>query len=188
MFYIIPGWLISLVTFPGVIIHEIAHRLFCDITGVTVYGIKYFFLDPDSDTVGCVWHGGSNRISDNLLIALAPLLVNTIVCCICTFPYMSQMYLLGECISHEHYSIQFSYSVLAWIGLSAGGHAFPSDQDMQSIAYIAEYHENMLVAFLLSHLVTLVYMLNVFNRILLSFAYAWGISQLFAQAVWSPFL
>ena len=35
--FMIPGFLVALVTFPGIICHEIAHKFFCDIAGVPVY-------------------------------------------------------------------------------------------------------------------------------------------------------
>lgn len=39
---IIPGFLISLLTFPGVMVHEFAHQLFCRIMRVPVYDVVYF--------------------------------------------------------------------------------------------------------------------------------------------------
>ena len=39
---IIPGPIIALLTFPGVIVHEFAHKLFCDIFNVPVYYVNYF--------------------------------------------------------------------------------------------------------------------------------------------------
>ncbi len=42
---IIPGVLISLVTFPGVVIHELAHQLFCMLCGLKVYEVKYFQIN-----------------------------------------------------------------------------------------------------------------------------------------------
>lgn len=41
-YMIIPGFLISILTFPGVIVHEIAHQLFCRICGVAVLDVCYF--------------------------------------------------------------------------------------------------------------------------------------------------
>lgn len=39
---LIPGWLISLLTFPGVIIHEWAHKKFCEWLGILVHKVVYF--------------------------------------------------------------------------------------------------------------------------------------------------
>lgn len=35
--FFVPGPVIAAVTFPGVIVHEAAHRFFCDLGGVPVY-------------------------------------------------------------------------------------------------------------------------------------------------------
>ena len=51
----IPGWLISLVTFPGVVVHEAAHRFFCDVTDTPVYEVSYF--RPRGKPAGYVIHG-----------------------------------------------------------------------------------------------------------------------------------
>ena len=40
--FVIPGFIISLVTFPGVIVHELAHQIFCMLMKVPVYDVKYF--------------------------------------------------------------------------------------------------------------------------------------------------
>ena len=39
---IIPGWLIGLVTFPGVIVHEAAHLFFCKLRRVAVFDVCFF--------------------------------------------------------------------------------------------------------------------------------------------------
>jgi len=38
----IPGKVVSLLTFPGVIVHELAHKIFCEMAGVQVYEVCYF--------------------------------------------------------------------------------------------------------------------------------------------------
>lgn len=52
----IPGIIISLVTFPGVIIHELAHKVFCYLFGVRVYEVVYFQVKDLSAPVGYVLH------------------------------------------------------------------------------------------------------------------------------------
>lgn len=38
----IPGVIISIITFPGVIVHELAHQIFCYLMKIPVYEVKYF--------------------------------------------------------------------------------------------------------------------------------------------------
>lgn len=53
---LIPGFLISLVTFPGVMVHELAHLVFCKLTNTPVYlGAlgSIFWLDAIYGAGGC---------------------------------------------------------------------------------------------------------------------------------------
>ena len=58
--FFIPGQLISLLTFPGVIVHEWAHKLYCNWTGVLVHKVVYFqFANP----AGYVLHSEPKNIA-----------------------------------------------------------------------------------------------------------------------------
>ena len=43
------GKVVSILTFPGVILHEYAHKLACEYYGVPVYDVKYFSFKLDKD-------------------------------------------------------------------------------------------------------------------------------------------
>ena len=125
MFIYIPGQLITILTFPGVIIHEIAHRFFCDLTKVPVYEVKYFLLAEE--TVGYVLHGPTNNIKHQFLITIGPLIINTFLCAVFTFPFYISVFGLKE---------PYQYLILllmAWLGFSSGIHAFPSNQDLNAL-------------------------------------------------------
>ena len=67
--FIIPGQLISLATFPGVIVHEAGHMLFCKLRHVAVLDVCFFrFGNP----AGYVVHEPVNRFSTSLLITFGP--------------------------------------------------------------------------------------------------------------------
>lgn len=59
---IIPGFLISIVTFPGVIVHEMAHQIFCRLCGVAVFDVCYFRFGNPS---GYVVHEIPKKASSN---------------------------------------------------------------------------------------------------------------------------
>lgn len=118
MFYI-PGWLIALVTFPGVIAHEAAHRFFCDVCGIRVLDACYFRLGNPS---GYVTHEATTRLGPAFLITAGPLIVNTILCSLLTLTPV-----IAISLGRIHPD-PFFY-VLFWVGLSVGVHAFPSNQD-----------------------------------------------------------
>lgn len=122
MFFFIPGWAFATITFPGVIIHEIAHRLFCDLTKTPVYEVCYFRVGNPS---GYVIHGEVKGLGKSFLISVAPLIINSVFCMLLTIPFVLSLWL-----DIEHSNPLFI--LLAWIGFSSGMHAFPSNQDMNN--------------------------------------------------------
>jgi len=117
----IPGWLIALLTFPGVICHEMAHRFFCDLARVPVYAVSYIRI---GNPAGYVVHGGAEDSRSALLISMGPLIVNTVLCSLITFAAMIPIFILQA----GHAS--GVTILLMWVGISIGMHAFPSDTDM----------------------------------------------------------
>lgn len=130
MIIIIPGWLIALVTFPGVIIHEIAHKFFCDLTKTKVYKVAYFI--PLEKTAGYVIHEGAHNALSSFLIAVAPFFINSVVCIMLTLPYGIDFLMP---ISHHEMSVfaAIAKSFITWVGFSAGLHAMPSNKDLDSV-------------------------------------------------------
>jgi len=122
--FFIPGWLIELLTFPGVIVHEIGHRIFCHLTGVPVYAVRYYkFWGKPS---GFVIHGPPPTLKAALLIAIGPLILNTLLCSLLTFSAVVPLIILKDS------NTAFPDLLLMWFGISAGMHAFPSNHDMES--------------------------------------------------------
>ena len=103
--------------------HEIAHRFFCDLTKVPVYKVSYFDFESFG---GYVIHGEAKGLGKNFLISIGPLIVNTILCALFMFPAVFPFLILYD------KSIGSVTLLLAWLGLSIGMHAFPSNHDMQS--------------------------------------------------------
>lgn len=169
---IIPGEYIALVTFPGVVIHEIAHRFFCDIFRVPVYEVCYFA--PFSSTSGCVVHQPTESLKANFFIAMGPLFINSIVCMICTFPFRAALSLTGGLC--EGTSLEW---FLLWIGISAGMHALPSHVD---IDYLKErFTKDLPEHFLFIFPIIVLYILkglNYLRVIWIDLFYALGMSCL----------
>ena len=115
----IPGELIALLTFPGVILHEWAHKKFCDWSKVTVFKVKYFqFWNREA---GFVLHEQPTKLSQTFWISVGPLLFNSIL-----------VIILGYIIVHIVPST-FKYYLLLWLAFSTGLHAFPSNPDAQNV-------------------------------------------------------
>ena len=122
--FIIPGWLIAYLTFPGVIVHEAAHKFFCDLANVPVFSVCYFQKGTPS---GYVIHATTSSLRANLLISIGPLIVNTLLCALlCFTPAVVNQ--LDEAKS------PFVFFLLGWLGISIGMHAFPSSQDMNNFS------------------------------------------------------
>lgn len=154
---IIPGPIVSLLTFPGVIVHEAAHRFFCDVAKVPVYAVRYFrFGNP----AGYVQHGEVPNLKASFLISVGPLIVNTILCALFTFPIAFPLRMLGV---EKGMGL---FVVVAWVGYSIGMHAFPSNEDMKhfSASVHAEKGRGLLFVFakLFEWLMKLAHLLSFF--------------------------
>jgi hypothetical protein len=118
----IPGWLIALVTFPGVIVHESAHLLFCRLRGLAVLDVCFFRL---GNPAGYVIHEKTADFTSTFLVATGPFIVNSLLCVFFCFPAFVPVRVF-------HQSNPLSY-FLIWLGISIGMHAFPSTTDAKNL-------------------------------------------------------
>ncbi len=121
---VLPGFLIAILTFPGIIVHEAAHRFFCDIARVPVYEVCYFRINGPQ---GYVIHGPTDRLGAHFLISIGPLIVNSLLCAVLCF-----VPLVAFKLDVSQTPAVFIF--LLWLGVSIGMHAFPSTQDVQSFS------------------------------------------------------
>lgn len=116
---IIPGFIITWITFPGVIVHELAHKLFCHWTGTKVLQVCYFrFGNP----AGFVIHEKPATVWTHMLIGIGPLFVNSMLglaigLLALLFKQRAEPLFLG----------------LIWLAISVAMHSFPSTGDAKSI-------------------------------------------------------
>ena len=136
MIFWISGELISLITFPGIIVHEIAHRFFCDIFNVPVYEIHYF--RPLSKTAGHVRHRATDSLFSSFFIGMAPLFINSLLCMILTFPIAITKF-FGTSFLPSIIPINNILSlILYWVGFSIGFNAIPSKQDISGLVALTD--------------------------------------------------
>jgi hypothetical protein len=106
---IIPGFLIAIVTFPGVVVHEMGNRFF-----------------RIGSPAGYVVHAPAAGLSASFLTAIGPLIVNTVLCAvICFTPIIAFNLNLAD--------LPGVSVLLLWLGISIGMHAFPSPQDAENL-------------------------------------------------------
>lgn len=121
--FFIPGWLIALLTFPGVMLHEWAHKFFCEQAGIRVLEVKYFQLGED--VAGYVRHDEPNSFRQSFFISFGPLLVNSGVAIA-----------LGASAAQSINGSLLQY-LLLWLAVSVGMHALPSNHDASHVMQAA---------------------------------------------------
>lgn len=118
----IPGILINLLTFPGIVVHELGHLLVCRIFGVRVKKVCYFRL---GDPAGYVLHEVPASATQHILIGIGPFALNSIAGALIALPGMLTL------VRH-HSGSRLDYA-LVWLGVSIAMHAFPSTGDAKGI-------------------------------------------------------
>jgi|AntAceMinimDraft_7_1070363.scaffolds.fasta_scaffold18085_2 hypothetical protein len=162
------GWLVNIVTFPGVVLHESAHKFFCDISKVKVHEVSYFrFGDPS----GYVLHGEVDSLRKSFAISIGPLLINTLACAILCFPVGLAYFIL------EIQEGTLALNILGWIGFSCGMHAFPSNQDVTSLTENIKSSKKGLLYFSTLSFALLIKLANLLSFFWFDLIYAIGISM-----------
>jgi hypothetical protein len=120
--FFIPGQVIALLTFPGVIIHEAAHLFFCTVFKLKVFNVCFFrFGNP----AGYVVHENTENFTAMFFVSMGPFVVNTLLCVVfCTAAFLPVWELkVNDPLAYFYY----------WLGLSIGMHAFPSTTDLSHL-------------------------------------------------------
>jgi len=156
---LIPGFLITLLTFPGVIFHELGHEWFCRWTGVSVYEVCYFRLD---DPAGYVIHERPEKFYQAFFIALGPLITGT---AISLFIFALS---LKAALVHPYLD-----SLLSWLGLSIAANSFPSSGDAENLWQETNHHVKRSFAAMVGYpFVLFIYIANLLSFFWFDFLYA----------------
>lgn len=124
--FFIPGEVISIATFPGVIVHEAAHLLFCRIFKLAVFDVCYFRV---GNPAGYVVHESTDNFKASFFVGLGPFFVNTALCIF----FCSAAFLPVWVFKATDPIAWFFY----WLGISIGMQAFPSTADLSHIWKLA---------------------------------------------------
>lgn len=120
----IPGFLITWATFPGVIVHELAHQLFCRLFRIPVFKVVYF---RTGNPAGYVLHEVVPNKWQSMMISVGPFVVNTIIGAIIALPAALPVMKFDNATFIDY--------ILIYLGVSIAAHAFPSTGDAKSIWY-----------------------------------------------------
>src|SRR5450432_3973356 len=118
----IPGILITILTFPGVIIHELAHQLFCRWFKVPVFNVVYFQI---KNPAGYVLHEVLKNKWQTIMISLGPFFVNTLAGALIALPAALPVFKFNSGGPLDY--------LLIYLGVSIAMHAFPSTADGDAI-------------------------------------------------------
>ena len=113
--------IVSLLTFPGVMLHEYAHAWACRRLGIRVLKVCYLRL---GNPLGYVLHEQPASAVQHILVAVAPFFVSTATALAVS--------LLASLCAASPAAAEFRDLVAlsgAWLGFSLALHAFPSNGD-----------------------------------------------------------
>ncbi len=118
-------YIFSLLTAPGVVVHELGHAFFCWVAGIKIHKIKLFQFDKT--TAGFVTHDEPHNFYQAIFISFGPLIANSLLtlflCAKLTAPY-----------------IDWHKILYTWLAVAIGLHAIPSTGDAESLFRTSTSH------------------------------------------------
>lgn len=163
---LIPGPVIAALTFPGVVIHELAHQLFCRRFGIPVYQVCYFqFGDP----AGYVVHGITDNWRHQVLVSAGPFFLNSSFAAILAFPSaLRSFHFSGAATPFD--------MLLLWFAMSVAMHAIPSTVDAKAMwQAVSAKKVSLLARVAVAPLVGLIFLLAIGSMFWLDLVYAVGV-------------
>ncbi len=169
----IPGQLISILTFPGVIFHELGHKLFCDWTGVRVQEVCYFrFGNP----AGYVAHEHPRNFKQSFLISVGPFVTGTI--------FALLFFLISKIFQTE----SWIGLLFIWIGGSIAMNSFPSSGDAKVLWKETNRHiKDNFLAVIGYPFALIIWMANALSIIWFDLIYAVLLYSLINPQIWGSF-
>lgn len=162
----IPGLVISLLTFLGVIVHELAHQLYCRWLKVPVFKVVYFQV---GNPAGYVVHEKPKSIVHTALISCGPFMINTLLGFFIALPSAILLRLGGD--------IGFINYLMLYLGISIAMHAFPSTADGEVLwNAVKEQNKPWFVKALVAPIVGFIYLGALGSMFWLDLAYGFAIA------------
>jgi hypothetical protein len=113
--------LINLLTFPGIIVHELSHQLFCRLFHIPVFKVVYF---QTRNPAGYVLHEILDNKNQSIIITIGPFIINTLLGFIISLPAALPTFQISTAKPVDY--------VLVYLGFTLAMHAFPSNVDIKS--------------------------------------------------------
>jgi hypothetical protein len=164
--FFIPGIAITIVTFPGVIVHELAHQLFCRWFKIPVFKVVYF---QAKNPAGYVLHEIPLNKWHSVMISIGPFFINTILGALIALPASLPVFTFDTDGPLDY--------LLIYLGVSIAMHAFPSTGDANVIwATIKEKETPLWLKIVGYPLVGLIYLGSLGSFFWLDLVYGVGVA------------
>ena len=153
----------SIFYMPGVVIHELSHHIFCIIFDTKVIKVCYYNF---TDSSGYVRHERPKHLYQDVLIAIAPFFINTLLGGLVAYPtIINKVQTLGLL------SINWRDILGILISISIGMQAIPSKSDALSMwNFIGESDMNfplkVIARLIIAPLILVVFLLNFLSSFL----------------------
>ena len=153
----------SIFYMPGVVIHELSHHIFCIIFDTKVIKVCYYNF---KDSSGYVRHERPKHLYQDVLIAIAPFFINTLLGGLVAYPtIINKVQTLGLL------SINWRDILGILISISIGMQAIPSKSDALSMwNFIGESDMNfplkVIARLIIAPLILVVFLLNFLSSFL----------------------
>jgi hypothetical protein len=171
--FFIPGFVIALATFPGVIVHELAHQLFCRLYKVPVFKVVYI---QAGNPAGYVLHESVSNKGHQIMISVGPFFVNTILGAVISLPAALPVFTF-------HNAGPLDY-LLIYLGVSIAMHAFPSRGDADSIwNSMKESNTPVWIKIIGYPIVGLIYLGSLGSMVWLDLLYGIGVAVFFPKLI-----
>ncbi|MFN3404847.1 MAG: hypothetical protein ACK40G_12180 [Cytophagaceae bacterium] len=168
----IPGIVITIVTFPGVIVHELAHQLFCRWLKIPVFNVCYFQFD---NPAGYVIHEIPKNTYHQILVGIGPFIVNTLLGAVIAMPASLAFFKFGNPQAMDY--------ILIYLGVSIAMHSFPSTGDAASITEAINGSKNILVKIVGYPIVGIIYLGALGSVLWLDLIYGIGVAVLLPELI-----
>lgn len=150
--------IISAVTFPGVVFHELGHKIFCELSGTKVVKACYFRL---GNPAGYVIHERPKSFTSSFFIATGPFITGSIFA------------LLFFTLATHYVHHQAWQAALYWLGFSVAINCFPSNTDGKGLLRDSNRHiRQNLLALLGYPFVLLIMIANALSIVFFDVIYA----------------
>ncbi|MDD5732136.1 MAG: M50 family metallopeptidase [Patescibacteria group bacterium] len=122
-----------LFSMPGIIVHEFSHQLFCSLSGVKVFKVKYFQL---KNPAGFVEHAQPRNFIQAFFISVGPFIFGTIISLL-LFWFAIHTTTIRPLLPTTYYLLLiFSF----WFGTAIALHCFPSSGDAKVLLLETNRH------------------------------------------------